>query len=63
MATAKQTNRAHDAHYHPIKVTQLWAAFMAAMNDEATVTVAKRAEQRRERHDETTYARGELGGS
>ncbi len=62
MATT-QTNKAHGAHYHPIKVTKAWAAFVAAMGDEATATAAKRLRRQRERKAETTYARGELGGS
>ena len=62
MATT-QTNKAHRAHYHPIKVTKAWAAFVAAVGDEATATAAKRVRRQRERKAKTTYARGELGGS
>ena len=62
MATT-QTNKAHRAHYHPIKVTERWRAFVAGMGDEATATVTKRVRHQRERKAETTYARNELGGS
>jgi hypothetical protein len=57
------TNRLHDAHYHPIKVTQAWAAFVALMGGEAQATIAKRKARDAQRRRETTYARGELGGS
>ena len=57
------TNRLHDAHYHPIKVTRAWAAFMAGMGDDVTATVAERKARDAQRRRETTYARDELGGS
>ncbi len=61
--TAPQPAHAHNAHYHPIKVTEAWTAFMESMGIEATNTVDERARRRAQRERETTYARGELGGS
>ncbi len=61
--TAPQPAHAHNAHYHPIKVTDAWKAFMESMGIEATNTVDERARRRAQRERETTYARGELGGS
>ena len=52
-----------DAHYHPIRATQTWRTYIAAMAQLATDTAADRAEVARKRHDETTYARGTLGAS
>jgi len=52
-----------NAHYHPIKVTEKWAAFMAEMEAGATRVITERDRKRRERHNETTYARGTTGGS
>ena len=57
------TNRLHDAHYHPIKVTRAWAAFMVAMGDDVTATVAERRARDDQRRRETTYARDELGST
>jgi hypothetical protein len=57
------TNRLHDAHYHPIKVTQAWAAFVALMGGEAQATIAKRKARDAQRARETTYARGEKGST
>jgi len=51
------------AHYHPIKVSAKWAAMVAAMQALATNSPDQRAARDRERHNETTYARGELGGN
>lgn len=55
-------DRARDAHYHPVKSTQRWAEFIAAL---ASVTVDPRAVRKRklgERKRETTYSRGTEGG-
>ena len=54
MAGATQTNRAHDAHYHPIKVTEAWEAFTAAMNDrgDGHRRQAGRAERRERQRDD-----------
>jgi hypothetical protein len=53
---------AKDAHYHPIKVTELWAAFRAANEALAVRDADYLARKEREREHETTYARDELGG-
>jgi hypothetical protein len=60
---APTSHKLHNAHYHPIKVTEKWAAFMAEMEAGATRVVTERDRKRRERHNETTYARGTTGGS
>lgn len=52
-----------DAHYHPIKATQTWAAMVEAMAAERTRSTAQDNEKDREREHETTYARDELGYS
>lgn len=62
MATP-QPAHAHNAHYHPIRVTEAWKAFTEGMATEATNAATKRAQRRAQRERETTYARGELGGS
>lgn len=54
-------NLVRDAHYHPIKATATWAAFMAQMKAAATNSVAERDEEERDRERQTTYARGILG--
>jgi hypothetical protein len=54
-------DQARDAHYHPVKSTEQWAAFVKAL---AAVTVdpaAVRARKLAERKRETTYARGQEG--
>lgn len=61
--TAPAPAHAHNAHYHPIKVTAAWQALAEAMQAESTNTATKRAQRRAQRERETTYARGELGGS
>lgn len=58
-----ETPKARTAHYHAIKASQAWKEFVAAMDALATNTPDERAEKDRERERETTYARGELGGS
>lgn len=60
---APTSHKLHNAHYHPIKVTEKWAAFMASLEADATRAVTERDRKRRERHNETTYARGTTGGS
>jgi hypothetical protein len=64
MATgAIPPNRLHNAHYHPMKVTQAWAAFVTAMGTEAKASAAKRKAREAQRRRETTYARDELGST
>lgn len=55
--------KARKAHYHVVKATALWAAFRAAEQAEAFRSADARARQVAQRKRETTYARGELGGS
>jgi hypothetical protein len=64
-ATPKRapTYRAMHAHYHPIKVSQKWAEMVAAMVSLRTNSPAYDAARDRERHNETTYARGKTGAS
>ena len=56
-------NRLHNAHYHPIKVTQKWAAFVAVMGSEAKASAERRKARDAQRRRETTYARDELGST
>ena len=56
-------NRLHNAHYHPIKVTQKWAAFVTAMGTEAKTSAERRKAREAQRRRETTYARDELGST
>ena len=60
--TAPPSNPARDAHYHPIRVTELWAQFVAATQALAVQGPGYRERKDREHEHETTYARGELGG-
>jgi hypothetical protein len=53
----------HNAHYHPIKVTQKWAAFVTAMGTEAKTSAERRKAREAQRRRETTYARDELGST
>jgi hypothetical protein len=64
-ATPKRTPtyRAQHAHYHPVKVSQKWAEMVAAMVALRTNSAGQDARRDRERHNETTYARGTTGGS
>lgn len=64
-ATPKRTPtyRAQHAHYHPVKASQKWAEMVAAMQADRTKSAAQDAARERERHNETTYARGTTGGS
>lgn len=64
-ATPKRTPtyRAQHAHYHPVKASQKWAEMVAAMQADRTKSVAQDEARQRERHNETTYARGTTGGS
>ncbi len=54
-------NLIRDAHYHAIKATATWAAFIASMQAAATDSVAERERQDERRADATTYERGTLG--
>ena len=58
---ASSANLVRDAHYHPIRATETWAAFVASMMATATEDPERRAAEDRARERETTYARGELG--
>lgn len=55
--------KAKKAHYHAVKATEKWSEFVAALQAEAFRTADQRARQVAQRKRETTYARGELGGS
>lgn len=57
------TNLVPNAHYHHLAATKTWAAFIAAMQVEATDPADERAARDEQRERETTYARGELGRS
>lgn len=50
-----------DAHYHPIKATETYRTWLAAMAQLATDPAGERDAVRRKHHDDTTYARGTLG--
>jgi hypothetical protein len=52
-----------NAHYHAIKATATWAAFVAAVKETANRTPAARAREDAQRKRETTYERGILGRS
>jgi len=54
--------RAKDAHYHAIKATAKWSAFVTEESANLRRSAAQRAREVRERKRETTYSRGELGG-
>ena len=55
--------RKKDAHYHAIKATEAWTAFQAALTSVISNTLDERTRRDAQRVRETTYARGELGGS
>lgn len=57
------TYRAAHAHYHPVKVSKKWAEIIAAMQADRVKSAGQDATRERERRNETTYARGETGGS
>lgn len=61
MATAPN-DRARDAHYHPVKATARFKAFIEGTAALATNAATARARREAQRVRETTYARGELGG-
>jgi len=65
MATSKPkaSSRAHDAHYHAVKASAAWKTFVASQVAAAKDPPGQRAERDEQRERETTYARGELGGS
>lgn len=60
--TGNLVNLLRDAHYHPIRATQAWQDFVAAMQSVAKDPVTDRLAADAQRKRETTYARGELGG-
>lgn len=51
-----------DAHYHAIKATATWKAYLDGVRALTTASAAKRAREDLVRQRETTYARGTLGG-
>lgn len=51
-----------DATYHAIAATAEWATFVNAMLDEASNSVAQRAQRAAQRKRETTYSKGQQGG-
>lgn len=53
----------NDAHYHAIRLTETWRQFEAAMRAKARDPATQREAEDAKRRRETTYARGELGGS
>lgn len=57
------TYHAQHAHYHPIKISKKWAALVQAMQADRVKSAGQDARRDRERHNETTYARGTTGGS
>ena len=61
VTSADVTNLVRDAHYHPIRATATWAAFVADMADLAIADPEERKRRSEQRARETTYARGELG--
>lgn len=56
------TDRARDAHYHPVRATAAWKAFVQSQLALATDSPAQRATREAQRVRETTYARAEQGG-
>lgn len=60
--TGQMVNLLRDAHTHPIKATEEWLKFMAAMAVLATDSVEERQARDAARKRETDYARGVLGG-
>jgi hypothetical protein len=54
--------KAKDAHYHAIKATAKWEAFVAELGGDLRRSAAQRAREVNERKRSTTYARGTLGG-
>lgn len=61
--TANPALRARNAHYHPVKTTAQWAAFVAALEAAVHNSADRRAREVAQRKRETTYARGTTGGS
>jgi hypothetical protein len=61
MPTAPKA-KTRDAHYHVVKSTAHWAAFIAALGAVTVNTQAARERKLAERKRETTYAHGTTGG-
>lgn len=49
------------AHYHAVKATAAWQAFVQGTADAATDAATKRQRRRLQRQRETTYAKGVTG--
>jgi hypothetical protein len=52
-----------DAHYHAVRATATWAAFVAGVRKAAVDSAAERSRRQGQLVRETTYDRGTLGGS